>query len=541
MNVTYIGSLAERRMRFTSSVSVQAMEDSDLFNSISVYVPRLFAEANIVGFDASIVTKDKPAIIAITVDNYADELRGALLEQILPIFREDSNADVTVYLVVFWDTDNYEATMWERGEKSIAFEPLQKAFRALYFLSYIKVLFDPSYSGDLVANVDTPPLMHLVLDYTGVGTGLTLAAGTYTVTQDDVDYSVVLEEDVVMVDGSVYGPYVAVTATAGAVTPVAEGTTTAIDSGGTPVADVQATVRMFLNGTDADTTRSSTYFDLALAMAYLAKANPRLSTFWAIGKIDYEKIDFDTGIDTNQWWGRTLTTAEEESGITNLSTGNRARYFWGALKLMEADNTFLAADCESRNVLVLLLREWFAQRNSSGEYVGNKLSLLRISNQKCMGPVSQINSSYNSGDADGYDIFDEKNIGCLTPISASANGDSYLSMCRSVTGFPINALMIAKFADYTSSQNCADMITDKGTLTNPVLTNEEAYKKIQNIVIGNIARFIGTKRISGIVARFPTFDVAKTGLTALEASSSWTAKYVDDLDSVTVSGGITAE
>jgi hypothetical protein len=40
--------------------------------------------------------------------------------------------------------------------------------------------------------------------------------------------------------------------------------------------------------------------------------------------------------------------------------------------------------------------------------------------------------------------------------------------------------------------------------------------------------------------KFPAFSIAKTGLTKLEAASSWKAGYTDDLDEVTVMGGITA-
>lgn len=539
MNVTYIGSLAERRMKFSSSVSVVALEDSDLFNSVSVYVPRLFAEANIVDFDASIVTKDKPAIIKVTVDNYADELKGDLLSQMVPIFREDTNNAVVLYIIVYWDTDNYDESMWEIGARDIAFRPLTDVFRSLYFLSYIKLLFDPTYTGAVVDPGDTPALMHLNLVASG---DVTLTAGTYTVTQDTADFSFVLSEDVTLGDGDVDGLHIAVADATGSTTAPATGATLVVnDDTGTPVADVLASVVMFLNGTVAGVTRASTYFDMALAMAYLAKTSAKLSTFWAVARIDYDLYNFTTGADSNVWKGRSLTAGEESQAIEQLDTGDRSAYFWGALKLMEADNTFLATDCEIRNVPALILREWFAAKNSAGEYVGNKLSLLRITGQKCMGPVSTLNSLYNAGDSAGYDIFEEKNIGCLCPISASSDADSYLSMCRSVTGFPINALMIAKAADYASSQACADMITDKGTLTNPVLTNEEAYKKIQNITLGNIMKYSGTKRITNIVSKFPEFTKAKTGLTSLEAASSWTAKYVDDLDEVTVSGGITAE
>jgi hypothetical protein len=100
--------------------------------------------------------------------------------------------------------------------------------------------------------------------------------------------------------------------------------------------------------------------------------------------------------------------------------------------------------------------------------------------------------------------------------------------------------MISKWVDYTSAQQCAKFITDDGTLTDPVLTDEDAYKKIQDIVFGNLLLFTSTKRINNITMLFPPFKVAKTGLTKLEAASSWKAGYTDDLDEVTVTGGVTA-
>jgi hypothetical protein len=88
---------------------------------------------------------------------------------------------------------------------------------------------------------------------------------------------------------------------------------------------------------------------------------------------------------------------------------------------------------------------------------------------------------------------------------------------------------------------CANMITDKGTLTNPVLTDEDAYKKIQAIVSGSLSAFTPTRRIKDIWLTFPDFAMAKKGMTELEASTAWSARYTDDLDEVSVYGGITAQ
>lgn len=538
MNVNYIGSLAERNFRFSSTVSVTAVEDSDLFNGISIYVPRKFSEDNIVGFDASVVTKDLPAIMSVTVDNYADELKGDLLDQVRDIFRDDTNVDVTLFLIIFYDIDT-ATTMWEYGTKSIAFAPLTRAFKALYTISYIKMLFDPYRNGEDVTIAGRAATA--VLSFANGGAAsVTLAAGTYTFNDGTMTWSFTIDEAVTIGAGESYADVDAAATTVG-LAALTEGHTIAY-SETTPALDDDLTITVdeFTQGRVASTS-VSTYFDFLLCMAYLCKSNIKLSALFASVMIDYDKIDLDTLEDTNKCYIRSKTAAEEAEVMTSLATKDRAKYLWGALYLMQATNTAIIVDCENRDPWIQAFKEWFASKNSSGEYVGNKLHLIRLTSQKCLGPVSSLNSLYNAGDSDGYDLLDAKSVSYFQPISATNSGDSALSKSRGVTGFPMNALMISKFADYTSGQNTADLITDKGTLTSPVLTNDEAYKKIQSIVIGNIAKFSGTGRITSIVANFPSFADAKVGLTALEASSSWTAKYVDDLDEVTISGGITAE
>jgi hypothetical protein len=541
MNVTYIGSLAERKLKFLSTVTVESTDNSDLFNSVSLYMPRSFASSNIVGFNPSIVTAMKPAILALTVDNYKDEAKGDLLAQITPMFRDDTNVDLTLFVIVFYDLDAVP-TVWEKGTDYISFAPLTKAFQGLYFLSNIKLLYDPDYNGEDVTVPGTYATAKLSFT-NGASVAKTLAAGAYTFNDGTKDWTFTLSDDVTLAAGDALANVAARATTVG----IASLTTSAHPAYGafTPLLDSLTTVTVteVVQGTAAS-TRVSNYFNMALAMAYLAKGNIKLSKYWAIVKLAWAKIDDDAGTDTNKCKIRFKSLEDDMAGIASIASGDTAAYFYGALRLMGASNTFVAVDCESRNVMALILYEWFAARNSSGEYVGNKLSLIRMSSQKCFGPISNINSQFNAGDTKGYATFDSKNVGCLVPISGSKDGDSLLSMCRGVTGTPINALMIAKYCDYRSSQDCADMISDKGTLTNPVLTNEEAYSKIQNIVIGNLLKFSGAKanaRITNIVANFPDFSVAKVGLTALEAASSWSAVYIDDLDTITVSGGITAE
>ena len=533
-NVSYVNSLAERRMKFSSSVTVEAVSQSDLFNSISVYMPLSFAAANIVDFDGSGVDKNTPALLACTVDNYKDELKGDLLDQITPIFRDDTNSDAVLYVIVFEDVDTVP-TMWEIGTKSISFEPLTNAFKALYFISFIKLLFDPSYNGEDVVVPGTIATAGLTFT-NGGAVERTLAAGNYTFNDGTKDWYFAIAAAQAVAAGASFTPVAASATTSGA-SGLSVGSNI-LPSSVSPVvnADFTITVATLVQGT-APSTRASKYFDHALALAYLAKSDTKLSTFWPIVRVDITKAKLP--VDTNKCWCRSKTDAEQKAAMTSLVTGDRAKYFWAALVLMNAQRVFVGVDCENRNMMAVILNAWFAEKNSSGEYVGNKLSMLRISSQKCFGLPSIIDSNYNAND-DWLDEFDKMNIGYFASISASANGDSYLSACRDVNGFPINAWFIAKFADYKSGQDCANFITDKGTLTDPVLTDELAYKKIQNIAIGNVAMFAGTRRIRDIVPKFPAFEVARVSANALQASSAWSASYVDDLDTVTISGGITA-
>ena len=538
MNVNYVGSLAQRKLQFSSVVDVQNIDKSDLFNAVSIYMPLSFAPANLIGFAAS-VDKNTPALIALTVDNYKSEVQGDLLAQVTPMFVDDTNSDITVYIIVFLDTDT-SPTMWAKGANWITFAPITNAYQGLYFLSFIKMLFYPDYSGASPVTAEgTPSTITLTL-HNPTGSPITVPQGSYTVPAGNKTYGFTLAVDQTINAGASLAGIVA-TATVNGTTTAATSTpltyssfTAALNSG------LTASITAVAQGT-ANTTVTSAYFALALALAYQAKSDPKLSAFWCVAMLDFDLIDDVAGTDTNPCKIRAATAAQEIAAMTSISSGNTTEYFWGALNLMGVQNTFVAVDCvPTRNLLALILYSWFAGKNASGEYVGNKLSLIRITGQNCFGPVSPINGAYNAGDSGGYDIFDSKNVGVLEPISGSNSGDSALSMCRGVTGIPMGAIMIAKFADYSSSQQLADVITDKGTLVNPVLTNDDAYKKIQNMVIGNIMKFASTGRVEGIISNLPSFAQAKVGRTALEAASSWSAIYIDDLDTVTISGGITA-
>lgn len=156
MNLNYVGSVAERFMKFRSSLATTEEVDLNIFNGISIYVPKSLAEANIASgsYDPEAVTADTYAVVPVTVDNYTDVLADGseLLSQWLPVFNDGTNSAVTLYLIVFDDT-GFAPTL---TAGAITWAPLTKAFKDLYFISVFKTMFDTDYTS--LTDGETPAI-----------------------------------------------------------------------------------------------------------------------------------------------------------------------------------------------------------------------------------------------------------------------------------------------------------------------------------------------------------------------------------------------
>jgi hypothetical protein len=529
-------------MHFSSSVEAIIDEKNELFHAISIYMPMSLAAANITGFDPVWVSAEKPAVFTCVRDNYKEIMQGKLLDQWADAFRQDTNTSLVLYVIVFLD-DTSTANMWEIDDASIKFAPITNAFNKLFFISFVKTLFDETYAGKpaFVPAVPGTPALQTIRITNGGDVEGTLLAGTYVINDGVNTWQLVVEADVPIP----VGEYVEYDLTADAV-----GVDANMEAGLDETAMLSpalpdgctAMCQAFTQGANAEPEHEvpSAYFDMALALAYVCKLDIKLSYFIPLVKVSY--IDQKPNL-ADVCWIRRKTSAEEKEAMTSLMTADRSKYFWGALFLMNCvRNTWTLVHSEPVNIIPLIFAAWFAAKNGSGQYVGNKLSLLRLRGTriKPLGFPSWLNSEVNENDADGFDLLDAKNVGYLCTIADNTPQESCVSSARSIDGTPVAAQMISKWVDYTSAQQCAVFITDDGTLTDPVLTDEEAYKKIQDIVFSNLLLFVPTKRINNIQMRFPPFSTAKTGLTKLEAASSWEAGYTDDLDEVSVSGGIVA-
>ena len=150
MNLNYVGSVAERFMKFRSTLKTEENVSNNLFNAVSIYVPKSLATKNLAtgSFTADGISADKYAVIPVTVDNYKRVFKegSALLYQWLPVFNDDTNSAVILYVIIF-DDSSFAPTL---TASSISWTPLTKAFNELYFISFFKTLFSEHYDGSKV-------------------------------------------------------------------------------------------------------------------------------------------------------------------------------------------------------------------------------------------------------------------------------------------------------------------------------------------------------------------------------------------------------
>ena len=433
MNLNYVGSLAERFMKFRSSLATEENISENLFNAISIYVPKSLASNNLVegSYQPLEITEDKYAVISVTVDNYNDILKGELKAQWKRVFNDGANSAVTLYIIVFND-DEFAVTT---TASTIEWSPLTKAFKDLYFISFFKVLFSEKYNGNA----------------------------------------------------------------------------------------------------DGD----KNFFDMALCLSALCEDESALSMCLTEVHLTVPEDDIT---DTNACKILTQTRGDETTQCTSFTGSDsetRAQYFWGYLLLLGFNHTMLEVHNGSY-MLPIILGKWFERPNSSNEYIGNKLAKIRLSGAevKPTGIPSPLDSDVNLNlSSKLYKNLDDKNVGYFISISGSSRNNAELIRERTGQNYPVTAYMMSRFIDYQTSQDIANFVSSNETLTNPVLTNEEAYKNIQSMLVANIQKFTGTKRITSITLNFPPFAKVKEG-NSIEGTAVWSAVYVDDLESVNISGSI---
>lgn len=445
MNLNYIGSVAERFMQFRSSLAAEEGVATDIFNCISIYMPKSLGAANLVdaAWNPAEITATAYAVLPVTVDNYRDVFKdtGALMAQWLPAFNDGTNFNMTLYIIIFDDT-GFTPTVTATG---ITWAPLKKAFDELYFISFFKTVFSEHYDGSEVTH-----------DPAEAG-----------------DYS------------------------------------------------------------DAN------YFDMALSLSALCEAESTLSMAILYTKVTVPDVG---GADSNlckvlsQTRGTETTQAATFTGSTVTT---RAQYFWGFINLLGGKHTWLIVH-NGVYMPAYIIGKWFEAKNGSGEFIGNKLDKIRLTgtNVKPTGNPSPLNSDVNLNlDKSFYVNLDEKYVTYFISISGASDNDVEAKGSRSVANYPVNAYAMSKWIDFNASQDMANFVTARGTLTDPVLANQQAYSDMQSILAARISAMADTRRLYGTQMNFPPFSEAKKG-NWFEGTAVWSGYYDDDLEGVRVSGSI---
>lgn len=442
MNYNYKGSLAERFIRFRSGILATQDTSTDLFNAFSIYVPSNVANGNVLGLDLSGI-RDRAIIKEVNVDNYRDVLTGDLLAQWAPIFRNDTNFDVILYIIVFYvpdgtGTDTF-SDYFTVTPQTIDYSPLTNAFDNLYSMSFWKTLFSPSYDG--------------------------------------------------------------------------------LQAGG------------------------ANYLDLALCLSSLCLIRNDLS--YCI-LINTQRLPLATP-DTNISKLMSIPYEEQIAIATSLTVSvpgvpePRKDYFYGMLHLLQPINTWLITHSEPVNMIVVILATYFAFKNDTGTYIGNKLSKIRLSgsNVKPTGTPSWLNpvANENLPLAIAGDL-DRKNVSYFISIADGTVNDSITLRAKSITGFPVLATVMSKWVDYFTSQSIAKMMTATNTLGNPVLKNERTYQRIQDMLLRNLQVFSRIGRLDNIFLNMPAYTELPESSTDIIITQGWEATYIDDLERVQVTGTV---
>ncbi len=566
MNLNYVGSVAERFMQFSSGVFASEGVSEEVFNSLVIYLPSSLAADNLIDVDVFGVT-NKPVAITVNVENYREKIKGDLLYQWEPVFRQDTNYDVTLTIIVFFlpkaslipDAEIEEAALraiadTAQGILTSAETGLTTAQGELNTattdLTNAQGAYD-SAEDALAANPDDPALQAAL---TAAETALENAHAALNTAQAAFDAArVVYDEaladfntkeaaaDVVLefieLSAGSYLDHLTVTETSIDYEYLTDAFEKTFFAGYFKFLFSKNYDGKYVTGAD-----ERWFFDLSLCLASLAKAYRSLSYAVLFAHLDVPV----NGVDTNRCLALSATP-EQEALVTSFNESvagfpdPRNQLFAGMLQFMEADNAWFIIHSENIYVPSRIFAAAMSERNETGTFVGNKLAKIRLTGNgiKPTGVPSIFDSSVNENLAKVYaGNLDSKNISYLLSIADDSANDAMIVRAKGMTGYPVIATEMSKWIDYTTSIEMAKLIANQSTLTNPVLRNERTYSRIQERLLANIQTFARIGRITNIILNFPPYSELPESKTDITVTAGWEATYVDDLEKVVMTGSI---
>lgn len=286
------------------------------------------------------------------------------------------------------------------------------------------------------------------------------------------------------------------------------------------------------------------YFDLSLALASLCVQRRELSYHLSFVRTVYPLTDPDA----NLCMVASIDRADALADATALNmapttdyVNPRANLYIGMLNLLQASNTWVLDHSEQFNVFSEVFSLAFSSKNDSKTFIGNALSRIRLTgaNIKPTGTPSVLDSSVNACIPRTIaERLDSLFVSYLISLTGDSGNNAMLVSALGVTGTPVVADAIARWVDYTTSKQLANIISSQSTLKAPVLKNELSYVLVQNTLLANLQRFAKNGRLVNISLNFPQYSELPASPTDIVVSAAWTAEYVSDIGKIVISGTI---
>ena len=566
MNLNYIGSVAERFMQFSSGVFASEGVSEEVFNSLVIYLPSSLAADNLIDVDVFGVT-NKPVALTVNVENYREKIKGDLLYQWEPIFRQDTNYDVTLTIIVFFlpkaslipAAETKEAALraiantaegvftsaetalataqgdlntatselgtaqeaYDDAEEALAADPTDPALQSAFATAETDLENAQAAFNTAQADFDAARVVYdeALADFTTKEAAadvvlefIELSAGSYldhlTVTETSIDYEYLTDA----FEKTFFAGY------------------------------FKFLFSKNYDGKNVTGADERWFFDLSLCLASLAKVYRSLSYAVLFAHLDVPQ----NGVDPNVCFAYTATPEEEDlveslNGSISGFGDPRKQLFFGMLKFLNADNTWVIVHSDNIYVPSRIFGQAMAARNATGTFIGNKLAKIRLSGNgiKPTGLPSIFDTSVNENLAKVYaENLDVKNISYLISIADDSANDAMIVRAKGVTGYPVIATEMSKWIDHTTSIEMAKLLAAQSTLTNPVLRNERAYERIKDRLLANIQTFARIGRVTNIFLNFPPYSELPESKTDITVTAGWEATYVDDLEKVVMTGSI---
>lgn len=199
-----------------------------------------------------------------------------------------------------------------------------------------------------------------------------------------------------------------------------------------------------------------------------------------------------------------------------------------ALKNANKDAFMSAHQDTTRNAALYSLGIALGTTNGSGTPVGNSMDMVATNMITCSGP-SGLNLSKGT-----RTILKNINVQTFKPVGNNTGDVSALG-ASTILGDVVQATWIVAYVTYMTKVRVAELITQSN-----FLKNSDSYTSILNVLRNQLMKFgsSGSGRLKELSITAPGFGAIESEADEIVIDDAWTARYVDQVRSVRISGSL---